>query len=43
MHVDVFIKDKGEDGEVGVDGGVTEHQVSIVNGDSHKVEDNGED
>ena len=41
--VDVLIEDDAEDGEHGVDGGVAQHQVAVVDRDGDGVEDQGED
>jgi hypothetical protein len=42
LLVSVFVKDQGEDGQGGVDGGVTQHQETIVDWNRHKVEEQGE-
>lgn len=43
VFVDVLVEDDAEDGEHGIDGGVTEHEIAVVDGDGDGVEDQGED
>lgn len=43
LGVDVDVENEGEDGKRGVDGGVAEHEESIVDGDSDEEEDDREE
>jgi len=42
VDVSILVEHEREDGQVGVDGRVTEHEVSIVDWDSNEVEHYGE-